>query len=1348
MLFSSRNDSQFFTPPPLPPLLLLRVAQATSFGDLEDTLWNRIQLPDAFQEIHSDLGLPEESVVSNPSTRARKRRNVAIVGGGMRVQALSASQTCEGITLEWTPVSLPFSTDLQYTHSEFKHYNVYRSNAFFNDVTGMTPYASGLTDPRLRHVETTKWMDRYPSAMVDWFYAVTIVNGKDKEEKSVTAKKVMFVGAIEKQGKPFLMVPSMLRRGRVMHHSVAYNPTRNEYLVVFDWDANYDGISDNVFALRMNQAARIVDKNVLNMTANLPGWIGGGYVATIIADKAKKDIVVLFLNELGNLLIAKPVCTFKTDAYEHNLFLDSKRSEFYLTCSLERKGASADFQLEKRPFLVLMTKMNATGGLAGNTPSSDRKTLIGYSAKRYNRHEGYYNDKTDRLVLFWEDTKNGRSTISSASVIMTRQFFKRDDTKYKCPITREVKTPVALPMSISGGHYLLWQERSQLSWKIGGNLMKGNFQLTQGVQKDPALVYNTVRDMGFVVWKEDIGRNVRIIGRHFMRSTSHSCSPGCAANQKCAMQDTCVSDRCAANNGGCSHVCTNIKGGDTSCSCPAYMKLQDDQKTCKDIPPCQGMTPLRNPLTDKELFCGRGPFSVACPKHSYCHVHPTDAFAKCCPDSQTVFLLVNHAELLSEFTVLLASQGVIWRAVVNQNQRKVKIERMPFTQGIMIVAVSYDPKDKRMYWSDVDLGVIKRAYMDGTGEETILTLVRVPDGMCLDVEDREIYWTDTGFNRIEKAQLDGSFKKTLVDSGLDEPRAIVLYKKRRQMYWSDWGKAAKIERALMDGTQRKTIISGGLVWPNGLTIDEVQGVLYWADAKEDKIETSDLEGRNRRVLVGNTIAKHPFSLAILNDRLFWSDWETTGLQSVNKRTGKDLVHSLKGLVKPKGMCLFFTKSPSAKICLDPGSPQNGGRHPAPDSSASYPIGTTLIFTCRPGYTMLGPARRICLKSGKWSKQTTLCKVGVDTLRCFISTNFEVFCKVPPVLTALPVNKTVDEGDSVVLKCSASAQGKRIKVKWYKNWSPLLQSDDMSYFVGMNGHLVFLSTRFDDRGFYKCVAENKAGKVSATAYLGVRGKIKLRGEPRYKTRARIIGGRRADRGAHPWQVMLWNKSKGKHFCGGTLVSDSWVLTAAHCVSKILVPSNVRLRLGKHVRTRSEKNEQSIDADMIQIHPNFDLTIYDSDIALIRMSKKVIFTDYIQPICLPSSASDFSLVSVNHTGTISGWGSRKEGRRPAIRLHETTIPIVDQASCTASHRPKYIVTANMFCAGYKNSSIGDACQGDSGGPFSVNNPDPSTPLQARHVLMGVVSWGDGCGQYGKYGVYTRLTNFVEWVMKLII
>lgn len=171
-------------------------------------------------------------------------------------------------------------------------------------------------------------------------------------------------------------------------------------------------------------------------------------------------------------------------------------------------------------------------------------------------------------------------------------------------------------------------------------------------------------------------------------------------------------------------------------------------------------------------------------------------------------------------------------------------------------------------------------------------------------------------------------------------------------------------------------------------------------------------------------------------------------------------------------------------------------------------------------------------------------------------------------------------------------------------------------------------------------------------------------------------------------------------------------------------------------------------MITMHPAFDTTTYDSDIALIRTANKVIFTDYIQPICLPSIQSDFQLLQANTTGVISGWGSRKQYRNAAKRLHEANVPIVSQAKCIASHLPKYIVTANMFCAGQKNSSLGDACQGDSGGPFSVDNPETATPSVTRHVLLGVISWGDGCGSYGKYGVYTRLTNFVDWIISQIL
>lgn len=146
-----------------------------------------------------------------------------------------------------------------------------------------------------------------------------------------------------------------------------------------------------------------------------------------------------------------------------------------------------------------------------------------------------------RLVLFWEDMKNGRNTISSASLIMTRQFFIVDPQKYRCPTTREVKTPVALPMDITGGHYLIWQERSRFSWNIGGQLMKTNFRLRNGVQKYPAVTFNSVRSAGFVVWQEDFGREIRLIGRHFIPSSTHTCSPSCTGNDQCVAQDTCAS---------------------------------------------------------------------------------------------------------------------------------------------------------------------------------------------------------------------------------------------------------------------------------------------------------------------------------------------------------------------------------------------------------------------------------------------------------------------------------------------------------------------------------------------------------------------------------------------------------------------------------------------------------------------------------------------------------------------------------------------------------------------------------------------------------------------------------------
>ena len=156
----------------------------------------------------------------------------------------------------------------------------------------------------------------------------------------------------------------------------------------------------------------------------------------------------------------------------------------------------------------------------------------------------------------------------------------------------------------------------------------------------------------------------------------------------------------------------------------------------------------------------------------------------------------------------------------------------------------------------------------------------------------------------------------------------------------------------------------------------------------------------------------------------------------------------------------------------------------------------------------------------------------------------------------------------------------------------------------------------------------------------------------------------------------------------------------------------------------------------VHPHYNPNSYDSDVALIQLKDAIVYTDYVQPICLPSSASDFDLLHPNVTGTITGWGSRKASRRTASRLQEAEVPIIPREVCKRAH-PQYVVTGNMFCAGYKDGTR-DACQGDSGGPFAIENPQTN-----RTVLIGIISWGDGCGKKGKYGVYTRITNFVDWI-----
>uniref|UniRef100_I3JR01 Prothrombin n=1 Tax=Oreochromis niloticus TaxID=8128 RepID=I3JR01_ORENI len=255
-------------------------------------------------------------------------------------------------------------------------------------------------------------------------------------------------------------------------------------------------------------------------------------------------------------------------------------------------------------------------------------------------------------------------------------------------------------------------------------------------------------------------------------------------------------------------------------------------------------------------------------------------------------------------------------------------------------------------------------------------------------------------------------------------------------------------------------------------------------------------------------------------------------------------------------------------------------------------------------------------------------------------------------------------------------------------------------------------------------------------------------------ARIVGGDDAEVGSAPWQVMLYKRSPQELLCGASLISDQWILTAAHCIlyppwNKNFTINDILVRLGKHNRAQFERNIEKIVAiDEIIVHPKYNWKEnLNRDIALLHMRRPVIFTDKIHPICLPSKTVAKFLMSEGFKGRVTGWGNLKESWNPAVRnlpsvLQQIHLPIVDPNICRSSTSVK--ITDNMFCAGYKpdDNNRGDACEGDSGGPFVMKYP-----AENRWYQIGIVSWGEGCDRDGKYGFYTHLFRMTRWIGKVI-
>uniref|UniRef100_A0A672YQF9 Coagulation factor VII n=1 Tax=Sphaeramia orbicularis TaxID=375764 RepID=A0A672YQF9_9TELE len=235
------------------------------------------------------------------------------------------------------------------------------------------------------------------------------------------------------------------------------------------------------------------------------------------------------------------------------------------------------------------------------------------------------------------------------------------------------------------------------------------------------------------------------------------------------------------------------------------------------------------------------------------------------------------------------------------------------------------------------------------------------------------------------------------------------------------------------------------------------------------------------------------------------------------------------------------------------------------------------------------------------------------------------------------------------------------------------------------------------------------------------------------RARIVGGSVCPKGECPWQVLLLYKGKG--FCGGVLFRPWWVLTASHCLENMDVQTlNPGLCLaGEHDTDVAEGTEQLVQVSQILMHEDYVTATADNDIALLRLATPIAYTPYAVPACLPTRAlAERDLWAVNKH-TVSGWGRRTENGPTSHLLRRLLVPNVRTQDCVEWSGVR--ITANMFCAGYIEGRE-DSCKGDSGGPLV-------TKYKNTTFLLGIVSWGKGCARPGHYGIYTRVSNYLDWI-----
>jgi V8-like Glu-specific endopeptidase len=241
---------------------------------------------------------------------------------------------------------------------------------------------------------------------------------------------------------------------------------------------------------------------------------------------------------------------------------------------------------------------------------------------------------------------------------------------------------------------------------------------------------------------------------------------------------------------------------------------------------------------------------------------------------------------------------------------------------------------------------------------------------------------------------------------------------------------------------------------------------------------------------------------------------------------------------------------------------------------------------------------------------------------------------------------------------------------------------------------------------------------------------------------IVGGSAAEIEDYPWQVALVRAgnytAKSVQFCGGSIINEEWILTAAHCLDDFSNANEISIAYGMGSLEEDDNTISYVEVEAFYLHPNYDDQSQDNDIALIKLASPIP-TGATAQIISYATSNTTDIEADGYSSYVTGWGNMSGedgGSDFPDQLMAAEVPVVSNTRANRNNSYGGAITDGMLVAGFMDGGI-DACQGDSGGPLAAQDAD------GKWVQIGVVSWGYGCARANYPGVYARVSYYQDWI-----